>query len=188
MIKLNLLPEKVRAAERLQLIIILGVALYLVGLLFLGWRWMAASSRVSEAQAQIDQVQKELDAPELREAVEAVDRFTKDQKEMTDKSSVVNALRKRQVTILRMLDALPDWMLNSQVWVQQLTVDVDRGARKVTLEGRAASPLIFAHFFTNLESQPIVKKLKLDRAPAPTTDLGRTVTSFLVSFEMEEFQ
>lgn len=188
MIKLNLLPEKVRAAERLQLIILLGLAVYILGFLFIGWRWAAASSKVADAQAAIDKVQAELSAPELREAVQAVDRFTKDQKEEADKASVVNSLRKRQVTLLRMLDALPDWMLNSQAWVQRLEVRSKGNARAASLEGRAVSPLAFAHFFTNLESQPIVKSLKLDSPLTNVTDHGKSVVSFKVSFTVEEFQ
>lgn len=188
MIKLNLLPEKVRAAERMQLILLLGAGVYVLGLLMLAWSWVAANNRVARVQARIDAVMAELNAPELRETVQAVDRFTKDEKEKNDKASVVNSLRKRQVTLLRLLDALPDWMMNGQVWLQTLEVKMEKGERRVTVEGQAVSTLIFAHFFTNLESQPIVKAIKLDEAPRPATVRGRSAVRFRVSFALEEYQ
>lgn len=188
MIKLNLLPEKVRAGERLQLILIVGAIFYALGIVLLGWRWAAAKHRVSVAAEEVAAVQAQLDAPELREAVQAVDRFTKDEKEKTDKASVVNALRKKQVALIRLLDALPDWMMDGQIWVTRLEVTSGVGERKVTLEGRAVSPLAFAHFYTNLETQPIVKKLSLDTAPANAPVAGRPAVSFRVSFSLEEMQ
>lgn len=188
MIKLNLLPEKVRAAERLQLILLLGGAVYVLGLLILGWVWVSANSRVAVAQAKVDSVTAQLNAPELREAVQAVDRFTKDEKEKNDKASIVNNLRKRQVTLLRMLDALPDWSMNGQVWLQTLEVKMEKGERRVMLEGYANTPLVFAHFFTNLESQPIVKKIKLEDVPRREDQMGRSVSRFKVSFALEDFQ
>jgi Tfp pilus assembly protein PilN len=188
MIKLNLLPEKVRAAERLQLILLIGGAVYLVGLLLLGWAWASAKGRVAEAQVKVDAVTAALNAPELREAVQAVDRFTKDEKEKNDKASIVNNLRKRQVTLLRMLDALPDWSMNGQVWFQSLEVKMERGERRVMLEGHASTPLVFAHFFTNLESQPIVTKIKIEDVPRREDQMGRSVTRFRVSFALEDYQ
>jgi hypothetical protein len=187
MIKLNLLPQKVRDAERLQLIVIAAVAVYGLGVAFLGWRWGAAKHRVSLVDDQIAEVQRQLDAPELREAVQAVDRFTKDEKEKSSKASVVNVLRKKQVTLLRFIDALPDWMVDGQVWLTRLEVQ-STSERKVFMEGQAISPLAFAHFYTNLENQPIVKKLNMDNAPSQVTAKGKPVVSFRISFTLEEFQ
>jgi Tfp pilus assembly protein PilN len=186
MIKLNLLPEKVRAGETLKLIILAGVAVYVLGLLLLGWRWMAANAKVNAVKAEAAAIQAKLDAPELREAVEAVDRFTKDQKEVKDKASVVNILRKRQVGLLRLLDQLPDWMLGGQVWLQSLEVSPEKNDRKVTIQGRAVSASAFALFFTNLEAQPIVTKMTLVAPPRLLNELGQKVHSFTVSFILEE--
>lgn len=186
MIKLNLLPEKVRSAERMRLVVLLGAIVYAVGMLALGWSWMAARAKVAEVQVQIDSVTAQLNAPELREAVQAVERFTKDEKEKNDKASVVNSLRKRQVVLLRMLDAVPDWMMNGQVWVDRLEVLMEKGERKVNLDGQAVSPLVFASFYTNLESQPLVKKMSLVSAPSSTTERGKAVVRFKVSFTLEE--
>jgi hypothetical protein len=188
MIKLNLLPEKVRAAERLQLIILLGVLVYGLGLTMLGWRWVVAHHRVAGMDQQIAVVQDQLNAPELRDAVVAVDRFTKDEKEKSDKASVVNSLRKKQVTLLRLLDSLPDWTMDGQVWMQTLDVKYVGAERKVAMDGYAVSPLAFAHFFTNLENQPIVKKIALDAAPTKERLFNKPVMRFKLSFSLEDYQ
>lgn len=188
MINLNLLPAKVRAGERMQLILLLGGAVYVLGLLGLGWTWVSARSRVAAVEEQILGVQAQLNAPELREAVQAVDRFTKDEAEKNQKASVVNTLRKRQMTLLRLLDALPDWMLGGEAWLHTLDVKYERTDRVVTLDGIATSAQTFARFFTNLESQPLVKKLKLLAAPTNSQDRGRAVVRFKLSFVLEDFQ
>jgi len=188
MIKLNLLPQKVRDGERLQLVIIVGVIVYAAGIMLLAWRWGAAKHRVSLMDDEIAEVQRQLDAPELKEAVQAVDRFTKDEKEKSDKASVVNALRKKQVTLLRLLDSMPDWMMDGQVWIQNLEVTVNGADRRVVMDGEAISPLAFAHFYTNLENQPIVKKIAVEAAPVLKPDMGKSVLSFKISFALEEFQ
>lgn len=188
MIKLNLLPQKVRDAERMQLIVLLGALAILLGLAGLGWRWMLARAAVAAVQQSIDAVQAELNAPELREMVQAVDRFTRDEKEKSDKASVVNALRRRQATLPRLLDALPDWMMGGQAWLQAMEVKVERAERRVELQGQALSPLVFANFYTDLGSQPVVKGLKIESPPVAVVERGRSVMAFRVSFTLEDYQ
>lgn len=188
MIRLNLLPEKVRSAERLKLIVIVGVGVYAVGLLFLGWGWMRAGAKVDKVKAESAAIEAKLNAPELREAVEAVNQFTKDQNEMKEKASIVNTVRKRQVTLVRLLDQLPDWTQDGTVWVVRLEVKDGRGGREVGLEGHATSPLAFARFFTNLEAQPLVQSLKLTGPPTPVPENGQSVITFTVTFTLAEYQ
>lgn len=188
MIKLNLLPEKVRAAERMQLIVLVGSGVYVLGLVFLGWLWMSAKAKVSAVESDIASVQAQLNAPELREAVLAVDRFTRDEKEKNEKASIVNTLRKRQMTLLRLVDAVPDWMMEGQVWLNTLEVRFESNERRVFIDGAALNSLVFARFFTNLESQPVVKKIKLVNPPSSGQDRGRAVVKFKVSFALEDYQ
>jgi hypothetical protein len=173
----------------MQLILLLGGVVYVLGMLVLGWAWMSARSRVTAVEDQILQVQAQLNAPELREAVQAVDRFTKDEAEKNQKASVVNTLRKRQATLVRLVDALPDWTMGGQVWVQSLVISTDRNERLVTMSGNATSPMVFAQFFTNLESQPLVKKLKLPGAiRTGGSERGQVLTSFSLNFVLEDYQ
>src|SRR5262245_29901003 len=137
MIKLNLLPAKVRAAELMRLVVLVGVAVYAFFLLILAWRWVAAHSKVSAMERARDEVRAQLNAPELTEAVQAVERFTKDEKEKNDKASIVNALRKKQVALVNLMDQVPDWVFDGQVWFTDFNVAWNGAERRVTIDGQA---------------------------------------------------
>lgn len=189
MIKLNLLPEKVRAAELLQLILLGGVGLYLLFLVGLGLRWNSARARVAVVEREVQAVYEALNAPELQQTVKEVERFTKDKSEVSSKASQVNELRKKQATVVRLVDALPDWTMGGQIWFTRVDLREDKGSKAVTLEGGAMSNLAFARFYTQLEGQPLVRKLALDAAPtAATNERGQPVYHFKVSFGVEEFR
>lgn len=189
MIKLNLLPEKVRAAERLRLILLLGAAVYVLFLLGLALRWNSARAKVAAVELEVEAVNRALNAPELQQTVREVERFTKDKGEVSAKGSQVNELRKKQATLVRLLDALPDWTLDGQVWFIKVTVTEDKGAKQVVLDGAAVSRLAFARFYTNLESQPLVKKLVLDGAGVRVAaERGLPIIGFKVTFTLEEYR
>ena len=189
MIKLNLLPEKVRAGERLQLILLLGAALYVVFMLGLAVRWNAARARVAVVEREVEAVNAALNAPELQQTVAEVARFTKDKGEVSAKASQVNELRKRQATLVRLVDTLPDWTLGGQIWFTRVDVRDDRGGKTVALEGAAVSNEAFARFYSQMESQPLVKKLVLESAQAlPGIDRGQKTAHFKLSFGLEEYR
>jgi hypothetical protein len=188
MIRLNLLPEKIRARERLMLIVALGILVYVLALLGLGWLWAMDVARVRAVRAEAAAIQRQLDSPELREAVQAVERYTRDKNEKNEKASVVNALRKRQATLVRLLDSLPDWTLNGEIWITRLEAKEGKGGNPaVLLAGTATSALAFAHFFTNLDSQPLVSGLKISTAPRVEKNGQRELVSFQVSFDLEAY-
>lgn len=188
MIKLNLLPEKVRAAERLQLILILGGLVYIVALLGVGLQYTRARAKVSAIEREVDAVNAQLHAPDLQATVDAVVKFSADKDAVQVKASIVNQYRKDQVTLVRFVDALPDWTLNGQVWYTNIEVKGDKGKRVVTMEGEAVSPSIFAKFYSSLETQPLVKSLNLESVVWNAVNRGHSVTKFKVTFSIEEYQ
>jgi hypothetical protein len=183
MIKLNLLPEKVRAAALMRLIILAAGVVYILGLLGLGFRYTQARARLDAVQREVDAVNAELNSPALLSTVQAVEKFTQDKADEQAKASVVESYRRQQVTLARLLDALPDWTLNSQVWFDHLLVDAVKGT--VTLEGDAVDALCFARFYTLLESQPLVTKLAMVDKLNPTSTRGLTCQHFKVTFTVE---
>ena len=183
MIKLNLLPEKVRAAALLRLILIVAAGVYLLGLFGLGIRFSQARARLDEVQREVDAVNAELNSPALLSTVQAVEKFTQDKADEQAKASIVEAYRRKQVVIARLIDSLPDWTMNGQVWFDHLVVEGEKGA--VGLEGDAVDSLAFARFYTLLESQPIVNKLAMPDRPGPIVVRGLTVWHFKVTFNLE---
>ncbi|HXB98321.1 MAG TPA: hypothetical protein VNZ54_09720 [bacterium] len=183
MIKLNLLPEKVRAAALLRVIILVAAGVYVLGLLGLGFRYTQARARVDEVQREVDAVNAELNSPALLSTVQAVEKFTQDKQDEQAKASVVESYRRQQVVLSRLLDSLPDWTLSSQVWFDHLIVDAVKGT--VSLEGDAVDQLCFARFYTQLESQPLVSKLVMTDKLTPTVVHGLNCQHFKVTFNVE---
>jgi Tfp pilus assembly protein PilN len=183
MIKLNLLPSKVRAAEALRLILILGVVVYVVAAVGVAMRWTQAKARVAAAQLEVDAVNAELNAPNLISTVQAVEKFTKDKADEQAKASVVNTYRKQQVALLRLLDALPDWTSAGDVWLEKITADNNSG--KVTLEGAAMGSLAFARFYGMLENQALVKGLKMPDKSTVKAVRGINAYGFKLEFTLE---
>jgi|GEM_PF-3028035 hypothetical protein len=183
MIKLNLLPEKVRAAALMRVIILVAGGVYIIGLLGLGFRYTQARARLDEVQREVDAVNAELNSPALLSTVQAVEKFTQDKTDEQAKASVVESYRRQQVVLSRLLDALPDWTMNSQVWFDHLLVDAAKGT--VTLEGGAVDALSFARFYTLLESQPLVVKLTMTDPLAVGAVRGLACQHFKVTFNVE---
>jgi hypothetical protein len=183
MIKLNLLPEKVRAAALMRVIVLLAGLVYILGLLGLGFRYTQARARFNEVQREVDGVNAELNSPALISTVQAVEKFTQDKADEQAKASVVESYRRKQVTLARLLDSLPDWTMDGQVWFDHVLADADKGT--VTLEGDSVDPLSFARFYTLLQSQPIVSKLAMPDKSSTNTVRGYGVIHFKVTFNVE---
>ncbi len=182
MIKLNLLPAKVRAAEALRLILLVAAAVYLLAVLGIAMKWTQAKARVAAAQREVDAVNAELNSPALLSTVQAVEKFTKDKADEQAKASIVEAYRKQQVGLLRLLDALQDWTASGDVWLEH--VGADNGTGQVTLDGSATSTMSFARFYGMLENQPLVKGLKITQKPSSRLVRGATVDVFQVGFSL----
>lgn len=183
MIKLNLLPAKVRASERLRLLLLLGVIVYLLAGVGLGLRYTQARARVEEAQKAVDAVYAELNSPALISTVQAVEKFTKDKADEQAKAGVVSNYRRQQATLPRLLDSLPDWTLDGAVWFDHLKFEAAKS--QATLEGSTLTPLDFARFYALVESQPIVSKLNLTAKPTLAVLKGKNVTHFIIAFNVE---
>lgn len=182
MIKLNLLPAKVRAAETLRLILLAAAAVYVLAVLGIGLKWTQAKARVAAAQAAVDAVNAELNSPALLSTVQAVEKFTKDEADEQANASVVVAYRKQQVGLLRLLDVLPDWTSSGDVWLEHVTADNGNGS--VTLEGSATSTMGFARFYGMLENQPLVKGLQITQKPSTRFVRGIAVDFFQLKFSL----
>ena len=188
MIKLNLVPAKVRAAETLRMIVILGGFVYALGGAGVDWQWGQAHAKLTAAEREVDAVQAELDAPDLQDAVKAVKKFTDDLASVKAKASVVNQFRKDQVTMVRILDAVPDWTMNHQVWFTNLEYKGEKTHHTVALVGNALSRALFARFYSFMDSQVLVKGLALDTVPADVQIRNTPCVQFKVTFSIEDFQ
>ncbi len=186
MIQLNLLPAKVRNAQRMRTVLLAAGIVYGVAALVLGWQWGRAKARLARAERETARVQAQLDSPELQEAVKAVQKFADGMAAMKAKASVVNSLRAQQVPLLRVLDLLPDWTLDGQVWFNEIVASDAAGRENITLSASALSRVLFARYFDFLDGQPLVLGLALQTAPSDAMVYGIKSVQFKLTFAVED--
>ncbi len=188
MIRLNLLPAKVRLAELLRLAVLGGVVVYLGAVGFLGWRFALAKQDLAQVNRKIAKVDAELKP--LEKIAEEVKKLTDEQTEQSVKRSKLEELAKRQAYWVRALDTVPDLLQGGQVWLTSLDqLDSKGGIRRIVLEGNAQSVEAWADFYDNLESQNQVTELKIEGEPSiwPSSALGvRKWYHFKVSFQLKD--
>ncbi len=185
MVQINLVPEKVRAADTLRVVVLLGSLALLLPLGFWGWRFVALNTKLASVDAEIIELQKELDKPELVKIVKLVDQFAKNESDLKVKLSLVEILRARQIVLLRVLDLVPDAM-QPQAWLSKIEMKEDMGAKKALFEGFAISPEVMATIFSALENHPVVKGLKMVQSPKVRLQREREAVEYKFSFNIEE--
>jgi Tfp pilus assembly protein PilN len=185
MVKLNLLPSKVRSAELLRLVALVGVVVYALVAGLIGWRLLVASRGLAEVALQVAKVDAELKP--LKVIADEVKKLTDEKNEQDTKKARLVELTKRQAYLVRVLDMLPDFVQGGQVWLTTLDQTADKGgARRVSLEGRSLSMEAWADFYSNLESQSLIDGLKIETAPMVGKDGTKQYFAFKVSFVLKD--
>lgn len=184
MVKLNLLPAKVRAAEVLRLAVLLGMAVYLVLIGILAWRYAVAKQALAEVGVKIAKVEAELKP--LQVIADEVKKLSAEKNEQEAKKSKLSELTRRQVYLVRAMDLLPDLMQGGQVWLTGFDQDAAKGIRRIILDGKAVSPAAWADFYDNLDAQALIGELKIDAPMTSAFESGRAVYAFKVSFVLKD--
>jgi Tfp pilus assembly protein PilN len=183
MVNINLLPEKVRSAEILKIVVVLGLASLALPVVFWAYRYTQANAELAAVEKQIDSVNADLNSPQLKQVVAEVEQFSKNAADLDTKRSVVDTLRKKQVVLVRLMDVLPD-LIPARAWLTRLDVKDNKGAKNASLEGNALSADVLAELYTNLEANPVVKNLKMDSSPMAGQANGHDVLTFRLSFDV----
>jgi Tfp pilus assembly protein PilN len=184
MIEIDLLPERIRSDEAFRRNLVLGGALVVAVLVGVGMMALQKRTELKSVEDQIKAVQAEMQSPELQKIVQAVTEFTAQRQLLDTQQALVNQLRQKQVTLVKILDALPD-VLPPRLWLTDCVTSVDKGKLKVALKGAAASGEAVAQLMSNLQNQGAFKSVSLDTPPAPSVAVGSPVVTFGISFEFE---
>ena len=184
MVKLNLLPAKVRSAELLRLAVLLGMVVYLALFGLLAWRFAVAKQALAAVKIKIDKVEGELKP--LQAIADEVKKLSAEKNEQEAKKSKLSELTRRQVYLVRAMDLLPDLMQGGQIWLSTFDQETGKGIRRIVLEGKAVSPAAWADFYDSLDTQALIGDLKIDSPMASSNDAGRIVYTFKVSFVLKD--
>jgi Tfp pilus assembly protein PilN len=185
MVNINLVPEKIRSAENLQVIVMIGALSLLLPVLYWGYRYQGKRAELASAKADLDALNAELSSPQLKQVVADVEQFTKDQAELDTKRSVVDQLRKRQVLLVKLLDLLPDIMpRESRVFTLKVT-DV-KAAKQVEMACEFRATDAVATVYENLEASPLVSALEMSNAMSTKVVGGRNVITATYKFMLQD--
>jgi hypothetical protein len=188
MVNINLVPEKIRSAENLRIIVMVGALSLVLPALFWGYRYQGKRSEEAQVEKDLSALQAELDSDALKTVVMEVEQFTKDQADLDSKRSVVDTLRKRQVMLLRLLDLLPDIMPGT-ARVRNLKVADSKGTKGVELTCDFLAVDGVATVYENLEASSMVANLELaTNTMQPTVDnaTGRNVITASYKFVLQD--
>src|SRR5882724_2068281 len=99
MVKLNLLPAKVREAELLRVVFIIGIGVYALVVGLVAWRYTVAVQERSGVEAKTRKVNADL-VP-LKAIAAEVKKLTDEKSEQDAKKAKLGALDKRQGYLVR---------------------------------------------------------------------------------------
>jgi Tfp pilus assembly protein PilN len=183
MIKINLLPEKVRAAEKIKTSILLGAVATIAVAVVIGYLYVQQRAELQRIKSQVAEKRREMSSPALQKIVQDVKDFVEQQKNLDEQRAIVDKFREKQVFWIRVLDALPD-VVPPQVWLTGFTQALDRGKTVLTIKAQASSPEDAAHFYTNLENYGLFKNINLEKMSSVVAN-GYPVIDFSVTVELE---
>jgi hypothetical protein len=186
MVNINLVPEKIRSAEALKVIVILGALSLSLPVLFWAMKYQGKRASLAAVDKEVDALNAELASPALKNIVASVEQFTKDQSDLDTKRSVVDLLRKRQVLLLRLLDALPD-IIPGFGRVTSLVAADAKGAKKVTMTCEFTTLDAIAAVYENLEASPLVDRLEMVGAVETKKNAaGKPISTSTYSFNLQD--
>ena len=181
MVNINLLPDKIRSAESLKIIVLVGACSLALPVLFWSGRYQGARADLAQVDSELKELRLELESPQLKQIVAEVEQFTKDQGDLDAKRSVVDTLRKKQVTLLRFLDMLPDIMpKNAKITV--LTVTDGKGGKEVSLTCDFLGLDSIAAVYESLEASPQIDRVEMATAPSSKKGNGRNTMTAAFKF------
>jgi len=129
----------------------IGIAILLITLI--GFTFYL-NSKVSNMQADISAKEKRLD--ELKQAIKEVQNYEKDNKELLEKTQIIEILKKDQIVPLRLLDEVSE-RLPKGVW---LTVLSDKN-RVINIEGYAHTNYDLVGYVQNLKESKYLTDVML---------------------------
>lgn len=176
MIRINLLPSG-KKKVLIPPVFIFGVvatAILIVGLLILT---IYLNNQVSAMKEGI--FAKEKKVKELKIALKEVKNYEQDNQLVKEKTKIIEALKKKQIVPLRLLDEVSEW-LPQGVWLTTLS---DKGG-VVSMQGYAYSNSDLVEYVQNLKGSKHMTNVML--VESRQTDLGEfSIYQFKLTFRIK---
>lgn len=179
MIEINLIPQKVKKAKKMQTIIGFIVAagvLAAVGMASFYFYWQGQIGKIDAKIKKID-----AESASLQDKIEEVKRFRAMEDTYNKKKAIIDSLLQQQSLWPEVLDNVGEMIL-PDMWLTMLMQDKirDEGVG-IKLVGFALSKTIVADFLKRLEQSPKIMDLTAAQIGEQVAD-NMTVISFDISF------
>lgn len=145
MVKVNLLPPRIKAARAKRMMITVAVAAVAVVLAIPIGFWYLRYMKVLSLRAEVKLVEAEMAKPEYAGVIEKVTALEAQEAAVAKKLEVLDELLRRQVTWIRIMEALSTSQARARdLWLTGLTSKIltaapDAGKLEITIQGKAFS-------------------------------------------------
>lgn len=179
MIEINLIPQKVKKAKKMQMVIMgagLGGAVVVAGMLAFVFYWQSNTAKVESQIRKID-----AESASLQDKIEEVKRFRAMEDIYNKKKAIIDSLLVEQSMWPELLDRIGEMIL-PDMWLIGLSQDriKDEGI-VIKIQGYALSKVIIADFLKRLESSSRIMDLAAAQIGESIVD-NISVVSFDISF------
>ncbi len=181
MIRINLLPREIYAAEAKQQIKTFSVIVVgaIVALMLAYWGW--GLSKVEKMEGELIQAQGEL--RKFQAIVDKVEELQKTRDKLRARRDVIRRLLVGRLVYPKFFE---DFMtlLPSEVWVTSLNTSIaPSGEVRLNISAKSLSNFAIVDWMKNLHSSPLCKDIKLGTITASGQGEGRSsLLSFSISF------
>ena len=181
MIEINLIPEKLKKARRMQMVYAggIGIGVLIVGIL-LGLIWMQMQ-KISKIEKEIKSIDAE--SASLRDRIDEVRKFNAMEAVFNKKKKIIISLMESQVMLAKLLDRIGEIIL-PDMWLTAIEQEkeMEQGI-EVILEGMAYSKPIIADFIKRFERSPGIMGLSaVEIEEMEDEKLGMKAVKFKISF------
>jgi len=178
-IEINLIPQKVKKAKKMQMAIgaaVAGAVVLAVGMLAFVFFWQSKTAKIESQIKKID-----AESASLQDKIEEVKRFNAMEDVYKKKKAIIDSLMVAQSMWPELLDRVGEMML-PDMWLTSLSQDKikDEGVG-VKIQGYALSKVIIADFLKRLETSTMVMDLTAAQIGEQVVD-NISVVSFDISF------
>jgi Tfp pilus assembly protein PilN len=179
MIEINLIPQKVKKAKKMQMAIgaaVAGAVVRAVGRLAFVFFWQSKTAKIESQIKKID-----AESASLQDKIEEVKSFRAKEDVYNKKKAIIDSLMVAQSMWPELLDKVGEMML-PDMWLTSLSQDKikDEGVG-VKIQGYALSKVIIADFLKRLETSTRVMDLTAAQIGEQIVD-NISVVSFDISF------
>ena len=191
LLKLDLLPPRIKQARAKQMMIVSGVVAGLLILSVPAGLWYVKWSTLRNMNAEFKRIETEMKSPEFKGVLAQVAQLEADETAVAKKLAVIDKLVKRQSTWIGVLEALSIGQARAHdLWLtgvssRELKKSEDKGKIELTIRGMAFSIGSVAEFMDSIRASDFDPEIIQDQRLNPSSFKGQPVIGFVTKLKIK---